>query len=119
MCLFCPFFFFDMGWFSTFDLTSGYYQVPLKENNIPKSAFVCKYRHYEMTHMPFRLNSAASTFQRTMELALQELQWVTCLIYIDDIVVYGRNFDEHIARVEEVLTRMKVAGLNLSLIKAT
>ena len=100
-------------WFSTFDLTSGYYQVPLKEDDIPKSAFVCKYGHYEMTRMPFGLNSAASTFQRTMELALQGLQWVTCLIYIDDIVVYGRNFDEHIARVEEVLSRMKAAGLKL------
>ena len=49
-------------WFSTFDLTSGYYQVPLKEEDIPKSAFVCKYGHYEMTRMPFGLNSAASTF---------------------------------------------------------
>ena len=100
-------------WFSTFDLTSGYYQVPLKEEDIPKSAFVCKYGHYEMTRMPFGLNSAASTFQRTMELALQGLQWITCLIYIDDVVVFGRNFDEHLARVEEVLQRMKTAGLKL------
>ena len=38
--------------FSTFDLTSGYFQIPLKEENIPKSAFVCKYGHFEMTKMP-------------------------------------------------------------------
>lgn len=85
----------------------------LKEEDIPKSAFMCKYGHYEMTRMPFGLNSAASTFQRTMELALQGLQWITSLIYIDDIIVYGRNFDEHIARVEEVLERIKIAGLKL------
>ena len=97
-------------WFSTFDLTSGYYQIPLKKEDIPKSAFVCKYGHFEMTRMPFGLNSAASTFQRTMELALQGLQ---CLIYIDDIVVYGKNFEEHISRVEEVLNRMRKAGLKL------
>ena len=71
-------------WCSTSDLTSGYYQVPLKEDDIPKSAFVCKYENYEMTRMPFGLNSAASTFQRTMELTLQGLQRVTCLIYIDE-----------------------------------
>ena len=97
-------------WFSTFDLTSGYYQIPLKKEDIPKSAFVCKYGHFEMTRMPFGLNS---TFQRTMELALHGLQWVTCLIYIDDIVVFGRSFDEHISRVQEVLERIKQAGLKL------
>ena len=97
-------------WFSTFDLTSGYYQIPLKKEDIPKSVYVCKYGHFEMTRMPFGLNSAVSTFQRTMELALQGLQWVTCLIYIDDIVVYGKNFEEHISRVEEVLNRMRKAG---------
>ena len=99
--------------FSTFDLTSGYYQIPLKKEDIPKSAFVCKYGHFEMTRMPFGLNIAASTFQRTMELALQGLQWTTCLIYIDDVIVFGRNFEEHIRRVEEVFQRLKLAGLKL------
>ena len=73
--------------FSTYDLTSGYFQIQLKEEDIPKSAFICKYRHYEMTRMPFGLNNAASTFQRTMEMALQGYQSVTCLIYIDNILV--------------------------------
>ena len=99
--------------FSTFDLASGYFQIPLLEEDIPKSAFVCKYGHYEMTRMPFGLNNAASTFQRTMELALTNLQWLTCLIYIDDIIVFGKSFDEHMGRVEEVLKRLESAGLKL------
>ena len=99
--------------FSTFDLISGYFQIPLKEKDIPKSAFVCKYGHFEMTRMQFGLNNEASTFQRTMEMALQGLQWVTCLIYIDDIIVLGKNFEEHLSRVEEVLERNKAAGLKL------
>ena len=97
--------------FSTFDLTSGYFQIPLKEEDIPKSAFVCKYGHFEMTKMPFGLNNAASTFQRTMELVLQGLQWETCLIYIDDVIVYGKNFDEHLLRIDQVLERIQGAGL--------
>ena len=99
--------------FSTFDLLSGYFQIPLLEEDIPKSAFVCKYGHFEMTRMPFGLNNAASTFQRTMEMALQGLQWITCLIYIDDIIVFGKSFEEHMGRVEEVLERIKAAGLKL------
>ena len=99
--------------FSTFDLLSGYFQIPLLEEDIPKSAFVCKYGHFEMTRMPFGLNNSASTFQRTMELALQGLQWITCLIYIDDVIVYGKSFDEHMHRVEEVLERIKAAGFKL------
>ena len=63
--------------------------------------------------MPFGLNNAASTFQRTMELALQGLQWVTCLIYIDDVIVFGKDFDEHMQTLEEVLDRIKKAGLKL------
>ena len=63
--------------------------------------------------MPFGLNNAATTFQRTMELALQGLQWITCLIYIDDVIVYGKSFDEHMHRVEEVLERIEAAGFKL------
>lgn len=48
-----------------------------------------------------------------MELALRGLQWVTCLIYTDDIVVFGQNFNEHKRRIDEVLQRIKYAGLNL------
>ena len=99
--------------FSSFDLTSGYFQIPLKKEDIPKSAFCCKFGHYEMTRMPFGLNNASGTFQRTMELALQGLQWVTCLVYIDDVIVFGENFEQHIARVSQVLERIKEAGLKL------
>ena len=100
------------------DLTSGYFQIPVKREDIPKTAFVCKYGHFEMTRMPFGLNNAASTFQRTMELALQELQWVTCLIYIDDVIVFGKDFDQHMQRLEEVLDRIKKAGLKLKASKS-
>ena len=66
-----------------------------------------------MTRMPFGLNSAASLFQRTMEMVLSGIQWNTCLIYIDDIIVFGKNLEEHISRVEEVFERIKAARLKL------
>ena len=64
-----------------------------------------------MTRMPFGLNNAASTFQITMEMALQGLQWETCLIYIDDVIVFGKDLDEHISRVNQVLQKLGDAGL--------
>ena len=87
-------------YFSSFDLTSGYFQIPLKKEDIPKSVFVCKYGQFEMLTMPFGLNSYSNTFQRTMELALQGLQWESCLVYIDDVIVYAVTFEQHIQRVE-------------------
>jgi hypothetical protein len=89
--------------FSTFDLTSGYFQIPVKEEDIPKTAFVTKYGLYEFTSMPFGLCNSAATFQRVMEIALSVLQRQTCLIYIDDIIVYVKDFKEHLKRAEAVL----------------
>ena len=102
---------------SMFDLTSGYFQIPLKVEDIPKSALVCKYGYFEMICMPFSLNNADSMLQCMMEMALQALQWITCLIYIDDLIVFGKNFQDHIYRVEEVLERIEAAGHKLKPVK--
>lgn len=100
-------------YFSTFDLTSGYHQVPVKEEDIPKTAFITKYGLYEFTTMPMGLSTACATFQRLMELILQDLNWQTRIIYLDDIVVFGSSFQEHLQRVEEVLHRIHDSGMKL------
>ena len=99
--------------FTTVDMTSGYHQVPVKETDIPKTAFVTKYGLYEFTRMPMGLKSSAQTFQRVMELALQGLQWSICLIYLDDVIIFSRTFDEHIQRLKLVLQRVRQAGLKI------
>ena len=68
---------------------------------------------YEFTKMPMGLKSAPMTFQRVMELALQGLQWQSCLIYLDDVVIFSKTFDEHIERLSTVLDRIWTAGLKL------
>lgn len=76
--------------FSTFDITSGYHQVPVRKEDIPKTAFITKYGLYEFKTMPMGLSTASATIQRLMELVLQGLNWRTCIIYmyLDDIVVW-------------------------------
>ena len=100
-------------YFSSMDITSAYHQIPVREEDIPKTAFCSKYGLWEWTRLPFGLCSATATFQRTMELALSNLQWSTCLIYLDDVVVFGKTFQEHLSRLEAVLARIQNAGLKL------
>ena len=95
------------------DITSAYNQIPVRERDIPKTAFVSKYGLFEFTTMPFGLSNAPATFQRVMELALAGLQWKTCLVYLDDVLVFSRDFDTHISRLSEVLDRIRKARLKL------
>ena len=63
--------------------------------------------------MPFGLVNTPATFQRLMEIVLAGLQWDHCIIYLDDVLVVGRNFQEHMQRLEAVLQRIQGAGLKL------
>ena len=99
--------------FSTLDLCSGYHQMPLRRQDKEKTAFSTPEGHYQFTVLPFGVCNGPSSFQRLMAVALSGLQWKTCLIYIDDIIVFGRTFGEHLARLEEVFERLEQAQLRL------
>jgi len=99
--------------FSTFDLTSSYHQIPVRSQDIPKTAFVTKYGLFEFCTMPFGLCGGPPTCQRLMELVLNGLQWQICLIYLDDIICFSNNFEDHMERLDTVLQRISEAGLKL------
>jgi len=99
--------------FSTLDITSAYNQVPVKKEDVQKTAFVTKKGLFEFTTMPFGLCNAPATFQRLMEICLRGLAWVICLIYLDDCIVYARDFLDHLARLKLVFQRIRLAGLKL------
>ena len=63
--------------------------------------------------MPFGLSNAPATFPRLMELALRGLHWESCLVYLGDIVVLGRNFEQALENLELVFDRLASAGLKL------
>ena len=63
--------------------------------------------------MPFGLCNGPATFQRLMDLVLAGLQMSQCLVYIDDVIVVGRTFDEHLGNLQEVFERVRRAGLKL------
>ena len=105
--------------FSTFDLTSGFHQIPVNPRDVHKTAFVTKYGLYEYKTLPMGLCNGPPTWQRLMELVLNGLQWQICLIYLDDVIVFGLSFSEHIQRLAAVLQRILDAGLKLKPEKCT
>ena len=99
--------------FSTMDITSAYNQLPVAEQDIPKTAFVTKYGLCDFTKMPFGLSTALHTYECLMELTLSGLQWSLCLIYLEDVIVFSCDFEEQIDRLDKVLTQVWGAGLKL------
>ena len=76
-------------------------------DDIEKTAFTTPFGRYHFMFMPFGLANAPATFERMMKLVLSGLHWEICLIYINDVIVFGRTFEEHIVRLNQVLTRIK------------
>ena len=101
-------------WFSTLDLKSGYHQIILSESDRPKTAFSCGNGLWQWRVMPFGLSNAPATFERLMETVLSGLHWQSALVYLDDIVVFGRSFAEKLDRLREVLCRLRRANLKLN-----
>ena len=103
----------DARIFSTLDLQSGYWQIRVREEDRQKTAFVTRSGLYEYVTMPFGLTGAPATFMRCMEMIFRGVQWKTLLIYMDDIIIYSSDFDSHLERLDEALTRLGGAGLKL------
>lgn len=104
--------------FTTLDLKTGYWQIRMVAGDKAKPAFTTKRALYQFGRMPFGLTNALSTFQRMMKSVLRELTWSTCLIYVDDIVVYTRGgIERHVLELACVLERLSSAGVTLKLNK--
>ena len=100
--------------FSSLDLKSGYWQVELEEDSIPLTAFtVGPLGFYECVRMPFGLTNAPATFQRLMENCLGDLHLRSCIIYLDDIIIFSKTPEEHVQRLGQVFEKLAAAGLKL------
>jgi len=89
-------------YFSTLDLLSGYWQVPLSPDAQKKAAFITRDGLWKWKVLPFGLTSIPATFQRLMEQVLSGLHRKTLLIYLDDIIVISPDFQTHVGRLREV-----------------
>lgn len=104
-------------WFSTLDLASGYNQVPVAEKDKGKTAFCTPFGLFEFNRMPFGLCNAPSTFQRLMERLFGAQHFQSLLLYLDDVIVFSSTVDQHLVRLESVLSRLQKEGLKVKLEK--
>ncbi|GBN68513.1 Retrovirus-related Pol polyprotein from transposon 297, partial [Araneus ventricosus] len=101
-------------WFSTLDLKSGYWQVEIHPEDKEKTAFTTVQGLWQFKVMPFGLCNAPATFERLMETVLRGLTSEACLVYLDDIIIVGRTFQEHLNNIRKVFQRLQKANLKLS-----
>ena len=101
-------------WFSSLDLASGFWQVELDPRDREKSTSITKFRTYEFTVMPFGLCNAPATFQRLMDIVFRDILWQFVVVYIDDINIGSKTFEEHLLHLSQVFERLRSAGLKLS-----
>lgn len=100
-------------YFTTLDLASGFHQIQMKPEDVPKTAFSTPSGHYEFLRMPFGLKNAPATFQRLMTVALSGLQGLQCFIYLDDVVIFASTVEEHSQRLCNIFERLRNNNLLL------
>ena len=104
-------------YFTKFDFKAGYFQVPLDEIDRPKTAFSTRDGHFQFKVLPQGLTNGPPTFQRIVNQILGPSRWKHVLAYIDDIVIYSPNFNDHLQHVEEVCSLLKNANFKLNVEK--
>ena len=107
----------EAQFFTALDANSGYWQILVANEDRDKTTFTCHARCNRFKRMPFGLCNAPATFQRTLDILLAGLRWKSCLVYLDDVIVFSKTFDEHVKHVQAVLTILKRAGISLKLKK--
>ena len=97
-------------YFTKIDLSKGYWQIQMAEEDIPKTAFVLHNSKFEFLRMPFGLKTAGGTLMKGMRKMLRGMKNVHN--YIDDILVHTKTWEEHVTALHGVLKRLKEAGLS-------
>ncbi|GBL76979.1 Retrovirus-related Pol polyprotein from transposon 17.6 [Araneus ventricosus] len=100
--------------FSSMDLSSGYWQIEVNKPDREKTAFITSEGLYEFNVTPFGLCNAPATFERIMDNLLRHLKWTMCLCYLDDITIFSQTFEDHFQRLKTVLQCIQGAVLVLN-----
>jgi hypothetical protein len=103
--------------YTKLDVREAYHRIRIKKGDEWKTAFRTRYGHFEYTVMPFGLTNAPAQFQAYINEALTGLVDITCIVYLDDILVFSETEKEHVTHVKEVLQRLREAKLFVKLSK--
>ena len=101
-------------YFCTLDLASGYWQIAMHRDDMEKTAFITHIGLYEWKVLPFGLCNAPATFCRLMETVMSDIIWSKCMVYLDDIIAFGKTFEATLENLRAVFERLKANTLKLS-----
>ncbi len=104
-------------YFSVMDLMSGYWNVKMKEEDKPKTAFITPDALYQWKVMPFGLSNAPATFQRYMQKVLQKVLYQFVVVYLDDLLVFSETLEDHHTHLKKIFEIIKKNNLKLSIEK--
>lgn len=101
------------SYFSTLDMFSGYWQIPLCPTTKHKSSFTTHYGQFQWTRLPFGLRNAGTSYQQIMSDIFRDMNWKVVLCYVDDILVFSKTFDQHLQHLDQVFQTLRRSGLTL------
>ncbi|MCO5760238.1 MAG: reverse transcriptase domain-containing protein, partial [Chromatiaceae bacterium] len=104
--------------FATIDLRMGYHHIPLTAAGRRKTAFSTPMGQYQFKVMSFGMKRSPRVFQRALHLILGDLIWKSCLVYLDDIIIFGKDFQTFAANLERVIAKLAEAGAAISIDKS-
>ena len=104
-------------YFSTLDIASMYWQIPVRKQDQEKTAFIAPFGLYEFDVMPFGLMNAPATAVRLMNEVLKDLNLKICYVYFDNILVFSETLSEHIERLRKIFDRLRTFQLRLRPLK--
>lgn len=110
---------FEAKWFTTLDLRSGFHQIMVHEDDQYKTAFQTHHGHFEYKVMPYGLTGAPATFQFVMNHILAPLLRKCVVVFIDDILIYSKSFEEHVQHVKMVFQLLQEHHFKVRLSKCT
>jgi hypothetical protein len=99
--------------FSSLDLVAGYWQIPLAQKDKQKTAFITPKGFFKFNVLPFGLMNAGATFQRYMDMVVAGLKWICLLIYLDDLCIFSKHFEDHLLSLRVTFERFQRYRLKL------
>jgi hypothetical protein len=94
-------------YFTKIDMRSGYHQINMREQDVPKTTFRCHYGQYEIFFMPFWLTNVPTTFQYCMNHVFKNQLRKFLLVLFDDLLIYGKTWEYHLQHVDQILRIME------------